>query len=235
MHVNEIMEDSDNYYIVTEILEGGELFDRIIEVKKFNELNAAHILEQVLKAINYMHKKNLTHRDLKPENILLESKEMDKLDVKIADFGFSCIYDPEEGLDLVLGSPLYMAPEIIQNKVYNEKVDIWSIGVITYMLLSGSNPFPGQTKEKVKEMIVNSRELIERNLAGKRFQHVSANAKDFITKCLTKDANLRWSAEQLLSHKWMVEKMAETHEDIPEDVQKDIMNNLSQFSNATKF
>jgi serine/threonine protein kinase len=160
---------------------------------------------------------------------------MDKLDVKIADFGFSCIYDPEEGLDLVLGSPLYMAPEIIQNKVYNEKVDIWSIGVITYMLLSGSNPFPGQTKEKVKEMIVNSRELIERNLAGKRFQHVSANAKDFITKCLTKDAALRWSAEQLLSHKWMVEKMAETHEDIPEDVQKDIMNNLSQFSNATKF
>ena len=147
MHVNEIMEDRDNYYIVTEILEGGELFDRIIEVKKFNELNAAHILEQVLKAINYMHKKNLTHRDLKPENILLESKEMDKLDVKIADFGFSCIYDPEEGLDLVLGSPLYMAPEIIQNKVYNEKVDIWSIGVITYMLLSGSNPFPGQKKE----------------------------------------------------------------------------------------
>lgn len=115
MHVNEIMEDKDNYYIVTEILEGGELFDRLIEAKKFNELNAAHILEQVLKAINYMHKKNLTHRDLKPENILLESKDMNNLDVKIADFGFSCIYDPEEGLDLVLGSPLYMAPEIIQN------------------------------------------------------------------------------------------------------------------------
>jgi len=147
MHVNEILEDTDNYYIVTEILEGGELFDRIIEVKKFNEEKAAHILNQVLLAINYMHKNNLTHRDLKPENILLESKDMEKLDVKIADFGFSCIFDPEEGLDLVLGSPLYMAPEIIQNQVYNEKVDIWSIGVITYMLLSGSNPFPGKTKD----------------------------------------------------------------------------------------
>ena len=195
MHVNEILEDTDNYYIVTEILEGGELFDRIIEVKKFNEEKAAKILNQVLLAINYMHKNNLTHRDLKPENILLESKDMEKLDVKIADFGFSCIFDPEEGLDLVLGSPLYMAPEIIQNKVYNEKVDIWSIGVITYMLLSGSNPFPGKSKEQVKDMIVNSRELIDSNLNGKRFQHVGANAKDFIKKCLTKDSEKRWSAE----------------------------------------
>jgi len=75
---------------------------------------AAQIIEQVLRAINYMHGKNVTHRDLKPENILLESKDKDNLDVKIADFGFSCIFDPEIGLDLVLGSPLYMAPEIIQ-------------------------------------------------------------------------------------------------------------------------
>ena len=146
MHVNEIMEDHDNYYIVTEILEGGELFDRIIDVKSFSEKKAAQILEQVLRAINYMHKQNVTHRDLKPENILLESKNVDTLDVKIADFGFSCMFDPEIGLDLVLGSPLYMAPEIIKGEVYNEKVDIWSIGVITYMLLSGRNPFPGRTK-----------------------------------------------------------------------------------------
>lgn len=113
MHVNEIMEDHDHYYIVTEILEGGELFDRIIDVKQFSEKKAANILKQVLLAINYMHKMNVTHRDLKPENILLESKNVEDLDVKIADFGFSCIYDPEIGLDLVLGSPLYMAPEII--------------------------------------------------------------------------------------------------------------------------
>ena len=102
-----------------------------------------------------MHLKNITHRDLKPENILLESKDENNLNVKIADFGFSCFFDPEQGLDLVLGSPLYMAPEIIQisdNKnsrqkgVYTEKVDIWSIGVITYMLLTGRNPFPGKSK-----------------------------------------------------------------------------------------
>jgi serine/threonine protein kinase len=90
-----------------------------------------------------MHKKNITHRDLKPENILLESKDRNNLEIKISDFGFSCFFDPKEGLDLVLGSPLYMAPEIILNKKYNEKVDIWSIGVISYMLLTGRNPFPG--------------------------------------------------------------------------------------------
>ena len=153
MSVTELLEDDDCFYIACELLDGGELFDRIIQVQQFSESKAASIVNQVLLAINYMHSKNITHRDLKPENILLESKDVDNLNVKIADFGFSCFFDPEKGLDLVLGSPLYMAPEIIQigaNKQlkmrYNEKVDVWSIGVITYMLLTGRNPFPGKTK-----------------------------------------------------------------------------------------
>ena len=79
----------------------------------------------------------MTHRDLKPENILLKSQDEDDMTVKITDFGFSCLFDPNEGLDKELGSPLYMAPEIIMKELYNEKVDIWSIGIITYMLLSG--------------------------------------------------------------------------------------------------
>jgi len=114
MNVNEILEDDENFYIVCELLEGGELFDRLIKENSFDESKAAHIVKQVLLAINYMHKKNITHRDLKPENILLETKDPSKLDIKISDFGFSCFFDPKEGLDLVLGSPLYMAPEIIQ-------------------------------------------------------------------------------------------------------------------------
>lgn len=93
-----------------------------------------------------MHKKKIVHRDLKPENILLESKERGKLDVKISDFGFACFFDPENGLETVLGSALYMAPEIILKQNYNEKVDIWAIGVIAYMSLTGRNPFPGESK-----------------------------------------------------------------------------------------
>ena len=85
---------------------------------------------------------------------MLESKDKDSLEIKISDFGFSCFFDPKKGLDLVLGSPLYMAPEIIESKIYNEKVDIWSIGIITYMLLTGRSPFPGSNKAEVKNMIV---------------------------------------------------------------------------------
>lgn len=156
MSVYEILEDNKNYYIATELLEGGELFDRIIEVKTFSELKASYIIKQVLLAINYMHQKKIAHRDLKPENILLESKDKNSLDIKISDFGFSCFFDPKKGLDLVLGSPYYMAPEIIEAKVYNEKVDIWSIGIITYVLLSGRNPFSGNNKFAIKEMIVST-------------------------------------------------------------------------------
>lgn len=98
MNVVEILEDDMHFYVVSEILEGGELFDRITEVQSFSEKKAAYILQQVLLAINYMHKKNISHRDLKPENILLESKHVDSLEVKIADFGFASFFDPKEGL-----------------------------------------------------------------------------------------------------------------------------------------
>jgi calcium-dependent protein kinase len=191
MNVNELLEDDQNYYIVSELLEGGELFDRILEVQKFDEYSSAHILKQVLLAINYMHQKNITHRDLKPENILLEYKDKDKLDIKISDFGFSCFYDPKSGLDLVLGSPLYMAPEIIRGHVYTEKVDIWAIGVISYMLLSGRNPYPGKTKQEVKYLICSK----DVDLTKPYFRGVSDEAKDFIMKCLNKNIEERYSAK----------------------------------------
>ena len=102
--------------------------------------------------------------------------DLENLEVKISDFGFSCIFDPEEGLDLILGSPLYMAPEIIIGKNYNEKVDICAIGVITYMLLSGRTPFPGKDKKQTKQMIVE----LEINLDKPFFNKLDPLAKDFI-------------------------------------------------------
>jgi len=113
MNVNEILEDKYNYYIATEILEGGELFDRIVDIGKLSEQQAQYVIKQALYAVNYMHSKNIIHRDLKPENILLESKDKNNLDIKISDFGFSCFFDPELGLELKLGSLLYMAPELV--------------------------------------------------------------------------------------------------------------------------
>lgn len=94
-----------------------------------------------------MHQKGIAHRDIKPENVLLESKDVNNLTCKITDFGFSKFFDPRDGgLSEMLGSPLYMAPEIIKKVPYNEKVDIWSLGIMTYILLSGKPPYTGKTK-----------------------------------------------------------------------------------------
>ena len=138
-----------------------------------------------------MHKEKMIHRDLKPENILIDSSKQNLLEVKISDFGFSCFFDPEKGLDLVLGSTLYMAPELFQRKNYNEKVDIWSVGVITYMLLSGRSPFPGKTKEEKKKLILEA----NINFNKPAFKNVSSEAKDFIIMCLNKDVEQRYSAK----------------------------------------
>lgn len=143
---------------------------------------------------------------MKPENILLDSKDLRKLDVKITDFGFSCFFDPARGLDLQLGSPLYMAPEVIKGHNYNEKVDVWSIGVITYMLISGRNPFPGATKEDVKLLITRPEPV---NLETPKLAMMSIQAKDFIMKSMEKEPRRRASAKQLLDHPWIKEMISQ--------------------------
>jgi serine/threonine protein kinase len=150
LNVFEIMEDDGRYYIISELMNGGELYDRILSLKRFTEKDVGQILWQILRGLNYMHKKNIAHRDIKPENILLDSKEPDNLTLKITDFGFAKCYDPTEGgLTETLGSPLYMAPEIIKKLEYGCSVDIWALGVLTYIMLSGKPPFKGRTKDQV--------------------------------------------------------------------------------------
>lgn len=130
------------------------------------------------------------YRDLKPENILLESEDPDILDVKITDFGFACYYNPNSELKEVLGSPLYMAPEIINENPYDEKVDIWSVGVITYILLSGRPPFGGKSKPD----IFNSIKRNEVSFNHQIWQKITPEAKDFLLKALNKDKSKRASA-----------------------------------------
>ena len=118
---------------------------------------------------------------------------------KITDFGFACMMDPSKKITLSLGSPLYMAPEVIDRKSYNSKVDIWSLGVMAYMILTGKSPFNGKTKvdifNKVRYGRVPLAEL-------EKYHNEGELVKDFIKKCLTRDVKQRWSAEELLQHPW---------------------------------
>lgn len=113
IRIVDLIEDDDNYYVVSELVKGGELFKRLTKLTVFTESQAADIIHQIMLGLNYMHLQSITHRDIKPENILLVSEDPMNFDIKIADLGFACEFKPETGLDLVLGTPLYMAPELV--------------------------------------------------------------------------------------------------------------------------
>ena len=136
--------DEKCHYIVSELIAGGELYETIVKFRKFNEKKAAYILKQILSALNYLHSRSIVHRDIKPENILVQqfdkNKNSDELNIKLIDFGASNFFKENEILTLKVGSPYYIAPEVL-NKSYNEKCDIWSSGVVLYVMLTGSFPF----------------------------------------------------------------------------------------------
>lgn len=136
---------------MTELCTGGELFDKISEQKNFNETDAAKILKQILSGINYCHQRKVVHRDLKPENILM-SRHQDDPKITIIDFGTSCYQDPGKILNEKLGTLYYIAPEVL-NKEYDEKCDLWSIGVILFILLCGYPPFNGNNDSEIRKSI----------------------------------------------------------------------------------
>lgn len=143
--INEFFEDEKRYYIVTEICKGGELFDEIVERGHFTEKDAAKLMKQILSCINFCHINKIVHRDLKPENILLEKdKDFDK--IKIIDFGTSLLIEEGDIIKEKLGTPYYIAPEVLKKK-YTTKCDIWSCGVIAYIVLCGKPPFNGDTEK----------------------------------------------------------------------------------------
>lgn len=153
------------------------------KLNSFTESQAADIVSQVMLGLNYMHLQSITHRDMKPENILLVKEDDDCFDIKIADLGFAQKFEKDKGLDLVLGTPLYMAPELVKHDRYSEKVDVWSLGVIVYQLLCGRTPFDGKNLNRINQNICNK----EVTFNNRHWQNISDNAKNFIGMCLQKD------------------------------------------------
>ena len=193
----EFFEDEKRYYIVTDICKGGELFDEIVSRGKFTENDAALLMKQVLSCINYCHKNKIVHRDLKPENILLEqNKAFDQ--IKIIDFGTSLVFDENSTLNEKLGTPYYIAPEVLA-KAYGPKCDIWSCGVITYIVLSGIPPFNGSSDQEIMKKV----KIGKFSFSDPVWNSISDKAKDFITTLLTKDPKQRPTAEEALQHPWI--------------------------------
>ncbi|KAG9402871.1 hypothetical protein AC1031_006414 [Aphanomyces cochlioides] len=199
-HVLELFDffhEPTHYYIVTDLLEGGELFERIVEKEFYSEKEARDLIKILLEAIQYMHNLNIVHRDLKPENILLRSMS-DDTSIKICDFGFAK-YDVDRKLKEKCGSPSYVAPEILTDEYYGREVDIWSAGVITYILLCGYPPFQGATDAELLKHVQSGKFEFD----APYWDDVSDLAKSFVASMLVLDPLQRPSADELLQHQWI--------------------------------
>lgn len=205
------------YYLVTEIMRGGELFDRIVAKTFYNEKEARDLCKVVFEAIAYCHSHNIAHRDLKPENLLLMSKDNDR-DVKIADFGFAKQVTSEECLRTQCGTPGYVAPEVLNNVPYGTKADIWSLGVITYILIGGYPPFMEQNQKELFKKIKRGNYEFHAEYWGQ----TSQEAQNLISSLLTVDPRRRLTAQQALNDPWVMGK-----DDVLQT--KDLGGNLDKF------
>ncbi|CAN4108480.1 unnamed protein product [Withania somnifera] len=202
-------EDTNNVYITMELCEGGELLDRILSRGgKYSEDDAKIITVQILNVVAFCHLQGVAHRDLKPENFLFTSRNEDS-DMKLIDFGLSDFIRPDERLNDIVGSAYYVAPEVL-HKSYSLEADIWSIGVITYILLCGSRPFWARTESGIFRVVLRA----DPNFEDLPWPSVSPEAKDFVKRLLNKDYRKRMTAAQALSHPWL---RSESHP-IPLDI-----------------
>ena len=216
------------YYIITEYCPEGELFNEIIKHGKFDEGHAAFVTNQILKAIAYCHKMNIIHRDLKPENIMITNREKNGcLQIKLIDFGTAKIFEKGQEENRYVGSSYYMAPEIIKRK-YDEKCDLWSIGVILYILLTGRPPFDGNDDD---EIIENVKKGVYDKWAYP-FPLLSEQAKDLINKLLQYDPKKRLSAEEALEHPWFKTaefKKTDKVNTIAPELARELIHNMTKY------
>ena len=166
-----------------ELMHGGELFDQILEKEQFSEIEARDALKAIIDAIQHCHQKDICHRDIKPENLLLASKDKSISSLKIADFGLAKLLVEESLANTTCGTPGYVAPEVLMQKPYGKACDYWSIGVVAFILLSGSPPFYEEDNFALFEQIKSCRYDFEVETWG----NFSEEAKDFVSKILVPD------------------------------------------------
>ncbi|XP_071996681.1 calcium/calmodulin-dependent protein kinase type IV isoform X2 [Engystomops pustulosus] len=200
--LKEIFETPTEISLVLELVTGGELFDRIVEKGYYSERDAADAVKQILEAVAYLHENGIVHRDLKPENLLYATPAPDA-PLKIADFGLSKIVDDQVTMKTVCGTPGYCAPEILRGCAYGPEVDMWSVGIITYILLCGFEPFYDERGDQYMfKRILNC----DYDFVSPWWDDVSLNAKDLVKKLIVFDPKKRLTTHQALQHPWVTGK-----------------------------
>lgn len=200
MRLIEWFEDIDYYFLVTELVQGGELFDRIVNKECYSEKDARDLARILLEALQFLHDSCIVHRDLKPENLLLKSEEVDH-EIVLADFGYAARLKASDAKSLTdsCGTPGYVAPEILTGKKYGSKVDMWSCGVIIFILLGGYPPFNASDDREMVRQIKAGSFHFDEHFWG----YISDSAKELIEKLLTVDPDKRLSAREALQHEWL--------------------------------
>jgi len=216
-----VFEDAEELHLVMELMEGGELYERLSQRRQYTEEDAAGAAKQMLTAVAYIHSHHVVHRDLKLENFLYESKGSEHL--KLIDFGFAKVWHGQTMLSKACGSLHYVAPEVL-GRAYGEKADLWSLGVIVYMLLLGSPPFHGPDEKVVARIREGT------PMWSSRFPKLSRGAQDFVKLHLQRNPELRPSAQESLDHPWV------KGDDQPKNlIDDDILKSLRLYSRASHF
>ncbi|KAL8241252.1 hypothetical protein R6Q59_014607 [Mikania micrantha] len=192
-----VYEDTVAVHLVMELCAGGELFDRIIARGYYTERKAAALTRTIVGVVEACHSLGVMHRDLKPENFLLMNKREDAL-LKTIDFGLSVFFKPGESFHDVVGSPYYVAPEVLKKK-YGPEADVWSAGVIVYILLSGVPPFWAETEQGIFEQVLHG----DLDFSSDPWPNISDDAKDLVRKMLVRDPKKRLTAHEVLCHPWV--------------------------------
>ena len=197
----EVFDEPKKMHLVMELVTGGELFDRIVAKQTYTEREAADTIYVLCSALDHLHKQNIVHRDLKPENLLYDTQDPNTSKIKVADFGLARIVSGKDMMKTACGTPGYVAPEILQNKGYDSPaVDLWSTGVILYILLCGFPPFYEEELPALFDSIMHARY----DFPSPWWDNVSDGAKSLVKKLLELDPKKRLTAEQTMADEWIV-------------------------------
>ena len=194
----DFFEEKDCYFLVMELMSGGDLFDRIGKKKSYSEADARDLVLKMLKAMSYCHLHKIAHCDMKPKNLLLMSEDNDSF-IKLADFGFAARCHTPKSLTKQCGTPFFVSPEILMRQPYDHQSDMWSVGCIVFLLLSGNLPFMGRSQKELFRKIVSGKYEFDDD----DWCDVSEDAKDLVKKLLVLDPDVRLTANDCMKHRWL--------------------------------